>query len=90
MKRKIFLLEKLDRTNQQQFKRDLRLKEKALLEATEENERLREELSLKEKQVRLQVLQVKRVKKKAIENARLARRAHSPSEATASFPTQSP
>ena len=63
MKRKIFLLEKLDRTNQQQFKRDLRLKEKALCEATEENERLRDELSLKEKQVRLQVLQVKRVKK---------------------------
>ena len=63
MKRKIFLLEKLDRTNQQQFKRDLRLKEKALREATEENDRLREELSLKEKQVRLQVLQVKRVKK---------------------------
>ena len=53
----------MDRTNQQQHKREMRLKEKTLQEAQAENDRLKAELSLKEKQVRLQVLQVKKVKK---------------------------
>ena len=40
----MFLLEKMDRTNQQQHKREMRLKEKTLQEAQAENDTLKAEL----------------------------------------------
>ena len=63
LKTQVNLLEKVKLQEQLKAKREIKKRDEDLIKLTEENKLLRAELDLKEKQVRMQVLQVKKVKK---------------------------
>jgi len=63
LKTQVNLLEKVKLQEQLKAKREIKRRDEDLIKLAEENKSLRAELDLKEKQVRMQVLQVKKVKK---------------------------